>query len=150
MDPAALAEYEAAHLGIPAARLVAEVDAGLQQLPDADFGGQRVAPLRGVDVCPPAGSRTRDASRAGPRPLWSSGVACFTAYEHSRRGASSAGRAGRSGKSAPRTRRGGPETASLVCLSPRLALRRLAPVGRCQVHDEARRVVWTRKPAIPP
>src|SRR5829696_6850682 len=86
MDPAALAEYEAAHLGIPAARLVAEVDAGLQQLPDADFGGQRVAPLRGLDVCPPAGSRTRDVSRAGPRPLWSSGVACRTAYEHSHRG----------------------------------------------------------------
>jgi hypothetical protein len=38
VDPAALAVDEAAHLGIPAARLVTEVDAGLQQLPDADFG----------------------------------------------------------------------------------------------------------------
>jgi hypothetical protein len=32
VDPAALAEYEAAHLGIPAACLVAEVHPGLQQL----------------------------------------------------------------------------------------------------------------------
>ena len=45
VDPAALAEDEAAHLGVPAARLVAEVDAGLQQLLDADLGGQRDAPL---------------------------------------------------------------------------------------------------------
>ena len=35
VDAAALAEYEAAHLWVPAARLVAEVDAGLQQLRDA-------------------------------------------------------------------------------------------------------------------
>ena len=32
VDPAALAEDVAAHLGIPATRLVAEVDTGLQQL----------------------------------------------------------------------------------------------------------------------
>ena len=38
VDAVALAEDEAAHLGVPAARLVAEVDAGLQQLPDADLG----------------------------------------------------------------------------------------------------------------
>ena len=35
VDPVALAEDEAAHLGVPAARLVAEMDAGLQQLSDA-------------------------------------------------------------------------------------------------------------------
>ena len=37
VDAAALAVDEAAHLGVPAARLVAEVHAGLQQLPDADL-----------------------------------------------------------------------------------------------------------------
>src|SRR5262249_44046378 len=36
VDAAALREDEAAHLGIPAARLVAEMDAGLQQLPHRD------------------------------------------------------------------------------------------------------------------
>ena len=36
VDPAALAEDVAAHLGIPATRLVAEVDAGLQQLSHRD------------------------------------------------------------------------------------------------------------------
>src|ERR1019366_4740629 len=35
VDAAALTEYEAAHLGVPAARLMAEVNAGLQQLRDA-------------------------------------------------------------------------------------------------------------------
>ena len=37
VDAAALAVDEAAHLRIPTARLVAEVHAGLQQLPDPDF-----------------------------------------------------------------------------------------------------------------
>ncbi len=37
VDAVALAEDEAAHLGVPAARLVAEVNAGLQQLFDADL-----------------------------------------------------------------------------------------------------------------
>ena len=37
VDAAALAIDEAAHLGVPAARLVAEVNAGLQQLRDAYF-----------------------------------------------------------------------------------------------------------------
>ena len=37
VDAAALAVDEAAHLGVPAARLVAEVHAGLQQLLDPDF-----------------------------------------------------------------------------------------------------------------
>ena len=36
VDAAALAEDVAAHLGIPATRLVAEVDAGLQQLSHRD------------------------------------------------------------------------------------------------------------------
>ena len=38
VDAAALAVDEAAHLGVPAAGLVAEVHAGLQQLPNADLG----------------------------------------------------------------------------------------------------------------
>ena len=38
VDAAALAEDEAAHLRVPAACLVAEVDAGLQQLPYAYLG----------------------------------------------------------------------------------------------------------------
>src|SRR5215203_2038288 len=37
VDAAALAVDETAHLRIPAARLVAEVHTGLQQLPDPDF-----------------------------------------------------------------------------------------------------------------
>jgi len=36
VDPAALAEDVTAHLGIPAARLVAEVHPGFQQLPHRD------------------------------------------------------------------------------------------------------------------
>ena len=36
VDAAALAEDEAAHLGIPATRLMAEVDTGLQQLSHRD------------------------------------------------------------------------------------------------------------------
>ncbi len=44
VDAAALAEYEAAHLGVPAARLVTEVDAGLQQLRDA-YVGHGLLPL---------------------------------------------------------------------------------------------------------
>ena len=36
VDAAALTEDESAHLRVPAARLVAEVDAGLQQLPHRD------------------------------------------------------------------------------------------------------------------
>jgi hypothetical protein len=33
VDPVALGKDERAHLGIPTARLVAEVDSGLEQLP---------------------------------------------------------------------------------------------------------------------
>jgi hypothetical protein len=45
VDAAALAVDEAAHLRVPAARLVAEVDSGLQQLLDADLGRHVGAPL---------------------------------------------------------------------------------------------------------
>jgi hypothetical protein len=45
VDPGALAPDEAAHLRVPAARLVTEVDSGLQQLPDADVGGHRYCSL---------------------------------------------------------------------------------------------------------
>src|SRR3712207_8695045 len=40
VDAPALAEDVAAHLGVPPARLVAEMDAGLQQLPDSHFLGR--------------------------------------------------------------------------------------------------------------
>ena len=40
-----------------------------------------------VDVCPPAGSRTRAVSRAGPRPLCPAGLACCDGAEDSRRAA---------------------------------------------------------------
>src|SRR5215210_1253493 len=45
VDAAPLAVDEAAHLGVPAARLVAEVDSGLQQLLDANLVGHCDAPL---------------------------------------------------------------------------------------------------------
>ena len=44
VDAPALAVDEAAHLGVPAARLVSEMHSGLQQLPDADVG-HRESPL---------------------------------------------------------------------------------------------------------
>ena len=59
VDAAALAVDEAAHLGVPAARLVAEVDAGLQQLLDPDLG-HGGAPLVGCVMQPGhEASRTR-------------------------------------------------------------------------------------------
>ena len=58
VDAAALAEDEAAHLGVPAARLVAEVNAGLQQLRDADVG-HGLLPCFRFAVVPCAESRTR-------------------------------------------------------------------------------------------
>ena len=71
VDPVALAEDEAAHLGIPAARLVAEVDSGLQQLLDAN-GSHCPSPLSFGLVLPVR--RLRDPGggadapcRAGPR-----------------------------------------------------------------------------------
>ena len=129
VDPAALAEYEAAHLGVPAARLVAEMDAGLQQLPDANFGGQRVAPLRFVGERLPAGRLADPGCPGQGRGRCVQRGSLLNGREDSHPPRTCGARV------RPRTRRGGPETASLVCLSPRLALRRLAPAGRCQVHD---------------
>ena len=68
VDAAVLAMDEAAHLGVPAASLVAEVHAGLQQLADSylSHGG---APLGLVLVVQPGRSRSGDparARRAGP------------------------------------------------------------------------------------
>src|SRR6201999_4148472 len=49
VDPTALAPDEPAHLRVPTSRLVAEVDAGLRQLTDADFSrGHVLIPF--VDV----------------------------------------------------------------------------------------------------
>src|SRR3712207_4374363 len=63
VDPVALAVDEAAHLRVPAARLVAEVHAGLQQLADAHLGGHvYVVPLL---LSPRAGTRTRRADAPG-------------------------------------------------------------------------------------
>ena len=68
VDAAALTEDETAHLRVPAARLVAEVDAGLQQLLDPDLG-HRCSLVFRLD-----GSAARtgrgpgsSVSRAGPR-----------------------------------------------------------------------------------
>jgi hypothetical protein len=66
VDPAALAEDVAAHLGVPATGLVPEVDACLQQVLDGDFC-RHCAPFVLV-VSPMAGGRTRSADRAGPAP----------------------------------------------------------------------------------
>ena len=60
MPVIALVVDEAAHLRVPAARLVAEVNPGFQQLLDAYLGGQRKDSLVCLcRVCPPVGSRTR-------------------------------------------------------------------------------------------
>ena len=73
MDPVALREDVRAHLGVPAAGLVTEVDSGFQQLPHRD-GGHACPPVvwssadprRGPGGSPPpAPSR----SRCGPRGL---------------------------------------------------------------------------------
>ena len=53
VDPVALAEDEAAHLGVPAARLVAEMDAGLQQLSDAYLWHLVLLPCRCDGTDPP-------------------------------------------------------------------------------------------------
>src|SRR5581483_3974287 len=50
VDAVPLTEDEAAHLGVPAARLVAEVHAGLQQLPDSDLGHCSVLPCFVVET----------------------------------------------------------------------------------------------------
>ena len=57
VDPVALGEDERAHLGVPAAGLVAEVDSGLEQLPHRNGRhGER----------PPVGSFLRGPRRRGP------------------------------------------------------------------------------------
>src|SRR5581483_2241940 len=55
VDAVPLTEDEAAHLGVPAARLVAEVHTGLQQLPDSDLGHCVQLPFLCVVGLPPAG-----------------------------------------------------------------------------------------------
>src|SRR6185503_13345295 len=63
VDPAALAEYEPAHLRVPAACLVAEVHSGLQQLAYAYLSHYCSLVL---DVArPPAGRTRRHIRRAG-------------------------------------------------------------------------------------
>ena len=70
VDAAALAEDEAAHLGVPAARLVAEVDAGLQQLRDSYLSHGllpcSVSVVPCADRADPEAERVRSL-RAGPR-----------------------------------------------------------------------------------
>src|SRR5262249_31430989 len=61
VDAGALAEDEAAHLRVPAARLLAEVDSGLQQLLDADFGHRGDTPFVRLD----AATRASEESRTG-------------------------------------------------------------------------------------
>ncbi len=66
VDAVPLAEDEAAHLWIPAARLVTEVNAGLQQLPDADLShGATPFFCLSVDVRPPAPPLTSHRARQG-------------------------------------------------------------------------------------
>ena len=67
VDAGALAEDEAAHLRVPAARLVAEVDAGLQQLLDADLSHGGAPFDGGADSRPEASRSRRVVCRAGPR-----------------------------------------------------------------------------------
>ena len=75
VDAAALAEDEAAHLRVPAARLVAEVDAGLQQLRDA-YLSHDVLPLNGGAGSRPEASRFPAHGRAGQgrEPRYRTGV----------------------------------------------------------------------------
>ena len=67
VDAAALREDEAAHLGIPASRLMAEVDPGLQQLAHGDDGHSR---FLSVGVSAAGGARVEPASveRRHPHP----------------------------------------------------------------------------------
>ena len=66
VDPVALREDERAHLGIPAARLVAEVDAGLEQLPHGD-GGHAWSSCSVATSAGPVPDRVARASRSAPR-----------------------------------------------------------------------------------
>ena len=64
VDAAALGEDEALHLRVPAARLVAEVDAGLQQFLHGNDGHE--SPFLGFDCDAPAGLTWKPASNARP------------------------------------------------------------------------------------
>src|SRR5207253_2870822 len=61
VDARALPEQETLHLGIPTAGLVAEVDAGLEQLPSR---GDR------HEWMPPFGSSSAGSPRPGPQPTF--------------------------------------------------------------------------------
>ena len=80
VDPVALGEDERAHLGIPAARLVAEVDTGFEQLPHRDGRHGERPPVRfrsSADLV--AGFPVRLGSRrrvSGPAPSRSERSAC--------------------------------------------------------------------------
>ena len=78
VDPVALGEDERAHLGIPAARLVAEVDSGFQQLPHRDGRHGARPPVRfrsSADLV--AGFPVRRPRRVlGPAPSRSERSAC--------------------------------------------------------------------------
>src|SRR5439155_26977008 len=63
VDPVALREYERAHLGIPAAGLVAEMDPGLEQLPHRNGRHGRTPP---VWFEPPQTSSPGTRSRSRP------------------------------------------------------------------------------------
>src|SRR6202020_216901 len=68
VDAVPLTEDEAAHLGVPAARLVAEVHTGLQQLLDSDLSHRLLLPLCFfVRVPHRRYSRTPRLLGAGPR-----------------------------------------------------------------------------------
>jgi len=67
VDAAVLAVDEATHLRIPAAGLVAEVHAGLQQLSDPDLGHGSCSLVDAARVKPAGTSGTRHECRAGPR-----------------------------------------------------------------------------------
>ena len=64
VDAAALGEDEALHLRVPAAGLVAEVDAGLQQFLHGNDGHE--SPFLGFDCGSPAGLTWKPASNARP------------------------------------------------------------------------------------
>ena len=66
VDPVALREDERAHLGIPAAGLVAEVNAGLEQLPHGD-GGHAWSSCSVASSAGPDPDRVARASCSAPR-----------------------------------------------------------------------------------
>ena len=67
VDAAALAVDEAAHLRVPASGLVAEVDAGLQELAEVDWGMVLLPWVEWMGLRSHDAPRTRSGLRAGPR-----------------------------------------------------------------------------------